>query len=325
MRKLFWFCLYAALLGICAQDGNAQPVPQFQTGSGNPSGHCGNALSFYVDTATGNWWTCHGGTWVQSGGGGGSGTVTSATCGTFGASWLTCSMGSSTTVTPVLALSATTGQTSHHVLGTCGSAISFAPCSLVADDLPSIPLSTGVNGTLPAANLPAPAGGGPPGGVASITSATGSLSNGETTVVSYLVPGGSIQAGTTYRFQVYGTCTSSAASNASHFYIRYGSADSSSDTALYSPTLTSTTGASGIPFSVDVLVTFQSATVAQAQYRYLQTGASGLAAQAVTEGTPNQTTGLTTTGNNYLQLSLATSATTTSANIYLATIELVKP
>jgi hypothetical protein len=70
-------------------------------------------------------------------------------------------------------------------------------------------------------------------------------------------------------------------------------------------------------------VTFQSTTVSQAQYRYLQTGASGLAAQAVTEGTPNQTAGLTTTGNNYLQLSFYTSATTTSANIYLATIELV--
>jgi hypothetical protein len=143
--------------------------------------------------------------------------------------------------------------------------------------------------------------------------------------VSYLVPGNSTQAGTTYRFQVYGTCASSAASNTSHFYIRYGSTNSASDTALYSPTLTSTTGALAIPFSVDVLVTFQSATVSQAQYRYLQTGTSGLAPQAVTEGAPSQTTGLTTTGNNYLQLSFYTSATTTSANIYLATIELVKP
>ena len=241
-------------------------------------------------------------------------------CTAAGANWLTCTISGST-----LTLGASTGQASHQVIGTCGSATSFAPCSLVAGDLPLIPLATGVNGTLSAANLPAPAGGGPPGGVASITSATGSLSNGETPVVSYLVPGGTIQAGTTYRFQVYGTCTSSTASNTSHFYIRYGSADSSGDTALYSPTLTSTTGASGIPFSVDVLVTFQSTTVSQAQYRYLQTGASGLAAQAVTEGAPNQTTGLTTTGNNYLQLSFYTSATTTSANIYLATIELVKP
>src|ERR1022692_1896913 len=175
-----------------------------------------------------------------------SGGATS--CSAPGANRLTCNISGST-----LTLGAATGQTSHQVIGTCGTATSFAPCSLVAGDLPSIPLSTGVNGTLSAANLPAPAGGGPPGGVASITSATGSLSNGETPVVSYLVPGGTIQAGTTYRFQVYGTCTSSTASNTSHFYIRYGSADSSGDTALYSPTLTSTTGASGIPFSVDVL------------------------------------------------------------------------
>src|ERR1039457_5467035 len=103
------------------------------------------------------------------------------------------------------------------------------------------------------------------------------------------------------------------------------SADSSSDTALYFPTLTSTTGASAIPFAVDMIVTLQSTTVSQAQYAYWQTGASGLTNTATVIGSPNQVTGLTTTGNNYLQLSYYSSAATTGANIYLATIELVKP
>src|ERR1039458_2349075 len=112
----------------------------------------GNALSFYVDTTTGNWWTCNGGTWVQSGGGG---TVTKVSCNSsFGVNWLTCSFGNSTTVTPVWTLTATTGQTSHQVLGTCGSATSFAPCSLVAGGLPSIPLSTGVTGALHSPKTP---------------------------------------------------------------------------------------------------------------------------------------------------------------------------
>src|ERR1022692_309141 len=188
-----------------------------------------------------------------------------SSCSATGANWMTCTISGST-----LTLGAATGQTSHLVIGTCGSATSFAPCSLVAGDLPSIPLSTGVTGTLPAANLPAPAGGGPPGGLAALTSSTGGLGNGETTVVSYLIPGGTIQAGTTYRIRAFGTCSSTVASNTSHFYIRYGSADSSSDTALYSPTLTSTTGASAIPFAVDMIVTFQSTTVSQAQYAYWQ-------------------------------------------------------
>src|ERR1039457_1632952 len=243
-----------------------------------------------------------------------------SSCSATGANWMTCTISGST-----LTLGAATGQTSHLVIGTCGSATSFAPCSLVAGDLPSIPLSTGVTGTLPVANLPAPAGGGPPGGLAALTSSTGGLGNGETTVVSYLIPGGTIQAGTTYRIRAFGTCSSTVASNTSHFYIRYGSADSSSDTALYFPTLTSTTGASAIPFAVDMIVTFQSTTVSQAQYAYWQTGASGLTNTATVIGSPNQVTGLTRTGNNYFQVSYYSSAGTTGANIYLATTELVKP
>ncbi len=68
----------------------------------------------------------------------GSGTVMSATCGTFGASWLSCSFGANPTTTPVLTLGAATGQTSHQVIGTCGSATSFGPCALQAGDIPAL-------------------------------------------------------------------------------------------------------------------------------------------------------------------------------------------
>src|ERR1039458_6071862 len=84
--------------------------------------------------------------WAAIGGG-------ATSCSAPGANWLTCAISGG-----ALTLGAATGQTSHKVIGTCGSATSFAPCSLVAGDLPSIPLSTGVTGTLPAANLPAPGG-----------------------------------------------------------------------------------------------------------------------------------------------------------------------
>ena len=68
----------------------------------------------------------------------GSGTVTSVSCGTFGASWLTCSFGVNPTTTPILAIGAATGQASHQVIGTCGSATSFGPCALQAADIPAL-------------------------------------------------------------------------------------------------------------------------------------------------------------------------------------------
>lgn len=52
-------------------------------------------------------------------------------CSNPGANWLTCTISGQT-----LTLGAATGQTSHQVIGMCGSATSFAPCSLAVADLP---------------------------------------------------------------------------------------------------------------------------------------------------------------------------------------------
>lgn len=65
---------------------------------------------------------------------GGSGTVTSV--GLTVPAWLAV-VGSPITGAGTLAVSAATGQTPHQVIGTCGSATTFAPCALVAADLPS--------------------------------------------------------------------------------------------------------------------------------------------------------------------------------------------
>lgn len=43
------------------------------------------------------------------------------------------------TANGTLAVTPATGQTAHQVIGTCGSATSFAPCPLVAGDIPTIP------------------------------------------------------------------------------------------------------------------------------------------------------------------------------------------
>lgn len=87
---------------------------------------------------------------VNGSGGGGVGTVTQVTFPTS-LSWITSTVATNTT-TPAISQTAAPGQPSHQVIGTCGTATVFVPCSLVAGDLPSISLTGGVNGILPSAN-----------------------------------------------------------------------------------------------------------------------------------------------------------------------------
>jgi hypothetical protein len=55
--------------------------------------------------------------------------------------WLTVG-GSPVTTSGTLAVTPASAQTSHQVIGTCGLATTFGPCSLVASDLPAIPFSS---------------------------------------------------------------------------------------------------------------------------------------------------------------------------------------
>jgi hypothetical protein len=81
----------------------------------------------------------------------GAGTVTSVA--QTVPSWLAIA-GSPITSSGTLAITAATGQTSHQVIGTCGSATSFAPCALVAADIPTLNQNTtGTASNLTAAAL----------------------------------------------------------------------------------------------------------------------------------------------------------------------------
>jgi hypothetical protein len=65
-----------------------------------------------------------------------------STCSATGANWLTCTISGST-----LTLGAAGGQTAHQVIGTCGSATAFAPCSLTSAELPLASMGTITGGT----------------------------------------------------------------------------------------------------------------------------------------------------------------------------------
>jgi hypothetical protein len=54
-------------------------------------------------------------------------------------------------------------------------------------------------------------------------------------------------------------------------------------------------------------------------------GSTGIYTALQNVMTPANTTGLTTTSNEVLQLAYASAATTTTSTFYIATIELVKP
>jgi hypothetical protein len=58
-------------------------------------------------------------------------------CSSSGADWLTCNVNVS-----ALSIGAATGQTPHQVVGTCGSATSFGPCSLTSAELPLSAMGT---------------------------------------------------------------------------------------------------------------------------------------------------------------------------------------
>ena len=100
-----------------------------------PSGSCGGSgLPMRYVFSTGVLYACQNGTWGQIGGGGG-GTVTSV--GLTVPAWLTNSTPTITT-SGVFAITPTAAQTSHQVIGTCGTATTFAPCTLTAGDIPSL-------------------------------------------------------------------------------------------------------------------------------------------------------------------------------------------
>lgn len=148
-----------------------------------PSLGCsGPATIGYVATATRNGFnpTC---SW-QVGGGGGGGV---SSVGQTVPSWLSVA-GSPITSSGVLAISPASGQSSHQVIGTCGTATSFTPCALVPSDIPTLNQNT--TGTAALATSLA----GVPTLCMTGNAPTGILANGNATGCASIAAGGSVNS-----------------------------------------------------------------------------------------------------------------------------------
>ena len=120
--------------GNCMQASTAGLI----TTTGSP---CNNGVSSINSvngafTFTGAGVSCTSTTCTFTGSGSGIGSITWAI-----PSWLTASP-TTISASGTQTFSATTGQTSHQVIGTCGSATTFGPCALVAADIPTLNQNT---------------------------------------------------------------------------------------------------------------------------------------------------------------------------------------
>ncbi|HLG97131.1 MAG TPA: hypothetical protein VKX49_12535 [Bryobacteraceae bacterium] len=146
MRSILFVFLFAV---AARAQGPAPPLgARVTTGSGAPTNPCPGQRSLYINTTStpnalyacpsggGNWFNVG----VTSGG-----SVTSVGLALTSIPWLTVS-GSPVTTAGNIGVAPTSAQTSHQVIGTCGTATTFGACALVAGDLPLIPVSTGISG-----------------------------------------------------------------------------------------------------------------------------------------------------------------------------------
>ena len=125
-----------------------------------------------------------------------AGTVTSVALTT--PSWLTVG-GSPITTSGTLAVTPTTAQTSHQVIGTCGSATTFTPCALVAADIPNVMTTLGDVIYGGASGAPTRLAGPTAAGTYNVTETTAS---GAATAEIFSLPGvvPNPQTGTTYTY-----------------------------------------------------------------------------------------------------------------------------
>lgn len=165
----------------------------------------------------------------------------------------------------------------------------------------------------------------PAPGVAAMTATSSAINTTETNLVSYTIPANIMNAGTTFRIVVYGTCTSTAA-NASNIRVRLGTAGTSTDAIVAVVTPTAATSGSNIAFTATLMVTIRtsgSAGTAGGGGSLLNGGTTGIASAGIVVTAPTSGVAVNTTVSNIIHVSYQSNATTTTSTFQVAFIEIV--
>lgn len=248
-----------------------------------------------------------------------------SSCSATGANWLTCTISGST-----LTLGAAAGQTSHQVIGTCGSATAFGPCQPACSDLSNAATSCSTDttnasnittGTVGYSRLPTPAGGGPGGVVAVLTAPTGAISNTATQVIGYTVPSGTFAVGTTYTIEAWGVQSTSTSPGADTFSIEIGST-SLSGNIIVQDTPSATASASTAPVYVRASITVFASVVSGGM---TVCGSTSGAFSTTCRVSVLSSATVSTGQSNVIELVYQSGASTSNINFTLAKITLERP
>lgn len=165
-----------------------------------------------------------------------------------------------------------------------------------------------------------------PGGIAlsAITSTSGGINTTETNVVSSTIQAASMQIGTSFRIRASGTNTSTAAV-AGNFRIRLGTSGTSTDALAAVITPTSATG-TGIPFSVEFLVTIRTVGAGGTALGggvLWNNGVTGVSNAAVVVNQTTATITVDTTVTETIHISFQSAAATDTCTFHNSSIEVV--
>jgi hypothetical protein len=162
-------------------------------------------------------------------------------------------------------------------------------------------------------------------GLSTMAAVSAAINTTETILTSFVIPANFLQAGTTFRVDVFGTCTSTVA-NASNIRVRIGTAGTSADVvaAIVTPTAAASgTSRSLLCYLMVTIRTVGSGGTMGGTGVLNNNGVTGISASAVVVGAPTSVA-INTTVQNTIQVSYSSAATTTTSTFQLAAIELVK-
>jgi hypothetical protein len=142
--------------------------------------------------------------------------------------------------------------------------------------------------------------------------------------------GTGILIGSTFRFRIYGTNTSSAAGT-STFTLTFGTAGTTADASIATVAITSAATGTAVPFFIDIDYTVRTIGSTGNGAGYLKlvngtsatTGITGIVVSQDYVAALTTTATLNTTLNGYLGINYVTSATTCTSTFQGATVELV--